>query len=69
MTSISLDIFRKDAQGNPIVGSHDARHGGRTVNRLASALRRPYFVFDQRTRQVVASVDRFDGDRRRQSAL
>ena len=37
------------------------------LNRLASALPGEYFVFDQRTRQVVASVDRFDRDRRRQS--
>jgi hypothetical protein len=67
MISVSLDIFRKDAQGNPIwIGTtqdmDDARYH---LNRLALALPGEYFVFDQRTRQVVASVDGFDGDRHR----
>jgi hypothetical protein len=67
VTSVSLDIFRKDAQGNAIgVGTtqdmDDARY---RLNRLALAFPGEYFVFDQRTHQVVASVDRFDGDRRR----
>jgi hypothetical protein len=67
MTSVSLDIFRKDAQGNPIwVGTTQDMDDARDhLNRLALALPGEYFVFDQRTRQVVASVDRFDGDRRR----
>jgi hypothetical protein len=67
MASLSLDIFKKDAHGNPIwIGTtldvDDARDH---LNRLASSLPGEYFVFDQRTRQVVASVDGFDGDRHR----
>lgn len=65
MISVSLDIFRKDARGNPIwVGSTQDMDDARDhLNRLALALPGEYFVFDQRTRQVVASVDRSDGDR------
>jgi hypothetical protein len=67
MASLSLDIFKKDAHGNPIwIGTtldvDDARDH---LNRLASSLPGEYFVFDQRTHQVVASVARLDGDRRR----
>ena len=40
----------------------DARYH---LNRLALVLPGEYFVFDQRTRQFVASVDGFDGDRHR----
>jgi hypothetical protein len=66
MTSVSLDIFKKDSHGNPIwVGAtqniDDARNH---LNRLALALPGEYFAFDQRTRQIVASVARLDGDRR-----
>jgi hypothetical protein len=65
VTSVSLDIFRRDAQGNPIwVGTTQDMHDARDhLNRLALALPGEYFVFDQRTHQVVASIDRFDGDR------
>jgi hypothetical protein len=67
VTSVSLDLFRKDAQGTPIcVGTtQDMDDAWDRLNRLALALPGEYFVFDQRTHQVVASVDRFDGDRRR----
>jgi hypothetical protein len=65
VTSVSLDIFRKDVHGNPIwVGAtQDLKDARDHLNRLASALPGEYFAFDQRTRQVIAGIARLDGDR------
>jgi hypothetical protein len=64
MTSPSLDIFKKDLQGNPVWvdavgGLEDAQ---RRVKQLASVLPGEYFVFDQGTRQIVVRLgsDRTD---------
>ena len=58
MTSPSLDIFKKDLQGNPVwvdaVG--DLEDAPRRVNQLASAFPGEYFVFDQGTRQIVVRL-------------
>jgi len=56
--SSSLDIFRKDVRGNPVwidtvEDLNDARH---RMSQFAQALPGEYFVFDQRTHSVVASV-------------
>jgi hypothetical protein len=55
MTTPHLDIFRKDARGNPIwVAVADDRETARLrLAEFASALPGEYFVFDQRTRQVM----------------
>jgi hypothetical protein len=64
MTSRSLDIFKKDLQGNPVwvdaVG--DLEDAQRRVNQLASVFPGEYFVFDQGTRQIVVRLgsDRTD---------
>lgn len=54
----SLDIFRKDARGYPVwIDSvqdfDDARH---RMSQLAQAIPGEYFIFDQRTHSIVASV-------------
>jgi len=58
MPSFSLDIFRKDAHGSPVwmdavQDLDDARH---RLRQLALALPGEYFVFDQRTHNIVTSI-------------
>jgi hypothetical protein len=64
MPTPSLDIFRKDIRGNPVwidlVG--DLETARRRLSQLASALPGDYFVFDQRTNRIVASVIRLASD-------
>ena len=58
MQTPSLDIFRKDLRGNPIWidAVEDLETAQLRLSELASALPGDYFVFDQRTNQIVASV-------------
>jgi hypothetical protein len=58
MTSPYLDIFKKDLRGNPIwvdaVG--DLENARLRLSRLASIVPGEYFVFDQRTGEVVVRL-------------
>jgi hypothetical protein len=58
MPTPSLDIFRKDVRGNPVWIDcvEDAETARLRLSQLASALPGDYFVFDQRTNRIVASV-------------
>lgn len=64
MRSLSLDIFKKDVRGNPIwldaVG--DLETARLRLDQLASVLPGEYFVFDQRSHQIVVSLVRLDSD-------
>jgi hypothetical protein len=50
-----LDIFRKDARGNPIwvAAAGDPESARVRLAEFTAALPAEYFVFDQRTRQVM----------------
>jgi len=65
MSSLSLDIFKKDVQGDPIwldaVGDLDAAR--LRLRQLASVIPGEYFAFDQNIPQIVVSVVRSDSDR------
>ena len=58
MSSPSLDIFKEDLGGNPIwvdaVG--DLENARRRVSQLVSVFPGEYFIFDQRTRQIVVRL-------------
>jgi hypothetical protein len=58
MSSPSLDIFKEDLGGNPVwvdaVG--DLENARRRVNQLASVVPGEYFIFDQRTRQILVRL-------------
>ena len=58
MNSAQLDIFRKDVRGNPVWLDcvKDLETARFRLNELASAIPGEYFVFDQRTHQIVASL-------------
>jgi hypothetical protein len=64
MTSPSLDIFKEDLRGNPVwvdtVG--DLENARLRLRQLSSVVPGKYFVFDQRTRQIVPRLgsDRID---------
>jgi hypothetical protein len=62
MSSPYLDIFKKDALGNPVwidaVG--DAESARILLSRLASATPGEYFAFDQRRREIVATLVRLE---------
>jgi len=63
MSTPSLDIFKKDARGNPIwvdaVG--DLETARVRVAQFAATLPGEYFVFDQRTNRVMrANVDQVE---------
>jgi hypothetical protein len=58
MLSPVLHIFKKDASGNPIwidavTDLETARH---CLSQLASAFPGEYFVFDQRTQEIVDAL-------------
>jgi hypothetical protein len=59
MNSAQLDIFEKDLRGNPVWLDcvKDLETARRRLNELA-AIPGDYFVFDQRTHQIVASLVR-----------
>jgi hypothetical protein len=64
MSTPGLDIFKKDARGNPIwvdaVG--DLETARVRVAQFAAALPGEYFVFDQRTNKVMrANVEQVEG--------
>jgi hypothetical protein len=65
MRSPSLDIFKKDRQGNPvwIDAVRDLETARLRLSQLASALPGEYFAYDQRTRQIVESVVRLSSER------
>jgi hypothetical protein len=58
MTSSSLDIFKEDLRGTPVwvdtVG--DLENARLRLSQLASVIPGDYFVFDQRTCQVVVRL-------------
>jgi hypothetical protein len=64
MTSPGLDIFKEDLRGNPVwvdtVG--DLENARLRLSQLSSVIPGKYFVFDQRTRQIVVRLgsDRID---------
>jgi hypothetical protein len=60
MNSAQLDIFRKDSRGNPVWLDcvTDLEAARSRLNELASVAPGEYFVFDQRTHQIVASLVR-----------
>jgi hypothetical protein len=60
MTSAHLSIFRKDVGGNPVWLDcvKDLETARFRLNELASVIPGEYFVFDQRTHQIVASLVR-----------
>ncbi len=60
MNSAQLDIFRKDVQGNPVWLDcvTDLETARFQLDQLASVVPGEYFVFDQRTHQIVASLVR-----------
>jgi hypothetical protein len=64
MPSPSLDIFKKDMQGNPIwleaVG--DLETARARLNQLTSVSPGEYFAFDQRSQQIPASLVRLRSD-------
>ena len=53
-----LDIFKKDTQGNPVWLDcvADLQTARFRLKQLASLKPGEYFVFDQRTQQIAASV-------------
>lgn len=61
----ALDIFKRDVRGNSVwIDAVDDLQDARSrLNQLVSILPGEYFVFDHRTRRIVASVDRLDCDR------
>jgi hypothetical protein len=61
----ALDIFKKDVRGNPvwIDAVNDLEDARLRLNQLVSIRPGEYFVFDHRTRRIVASVARLDCDR------
>jgi hypothetical protein len=60
----ALDIFKRDVRGNPvwIDAVDDLEDAHLRLNQLASILPGEYFVYDHRTRRIVASVTRLDCD-------
>jgi hypothetical protein len=60
MNSAQLDIFRKDFRGNPVWLDcvRDLESARFRMNQLALVVPGEYFAFDQRTRQIVASLVR-----------
>ena len=58
MTSSCLDIFKKDLSGNPIwVGAvGDLENARLRLSRSASLVPGEYFIFDQRTREIVVRL-------------
>jgi hypothetical protein len=58
MTSPSLDIFKEDLGGIPVWvdAVTDLENAQRRVRQLSSSVPVEYFVFDQRTRKIVARL-------------
>ena len=64
MNSAQLSIFRKDVRGNPVWLDcvTDLETARFRLNQLALVSPGEYFVFDQRTHQIVASLVRPTAD-------
>jgi hypothetical protein len=64
MNSAQLDIFKRDVRGDPVWLDcvKDLESARRRLNELASVIPGEYFVFDQRTHQIVASLVRPTSD-------
>jgi hypothetical protein len=63
MTTPQLDIFRKDARGNPVWvdAAGNLEKARIRLAELAAVLPGEYFVFDQRTRKVIhTELDQVD---------
>jgi hypothetical protein len=60
MNSAQLDIFRKDVRGNIVwlESATDLETARSRLSQLASVIPGEYFVFDQRTQQIVAILVR-----------
>jgi hypothetical protein len=60
-----LDIFTKDKQGNPVWLDcvTDFKAAQFRLKQLASSTPGEYFVFDQRTQQIAASVVQLNSDK------
>ncbi len=58
MTSPSLDIFKEDLRGSPVWvdAVRDLENARLRLSQLASAIPGNYFVFDQRTRQILVRL-------------
>jgi len=64
MNSAQLDIFRKDLRGNIWLDcARDLETARYRMGQLALISPGEYFVFDQRTRQIVASLVRTNSNR------
>jgi hypothetical protein len=65
MSSLSLDIFKKDVHGNPIRldADEDLDAARLSLRQSASVIPGEYFAFDQNIHQIVVSVVRSDSDR------
>jgi hypothetical protein len=64
MNLAQLDIFRKDLRGNVWLDcARDLETARFRMDQLALVSPGEYFVFDQRTRQIVASLARPTSDR------
>jgi hypothetical protein len=55
MSSSSLDIFKQDLAGNPIWvdAAGDLENARGRLSQLVSVFPGDYFIFDQRTRQIL----------------
>jgi hypothetical protein len=64
MSSPYLDVFKKDALGNPIWidAVSDSESARILLIRLASAAPGEYFAFDQRRHEIVATQARLESD-------
>ncbi len=58
MTSPSLDIFKEDLRGSPVWvdAVRDLENARLRLSQLASVIPGDYFVFDQRTRQILVRL-------------
>jgi hypothetical protein len=64
MSTLPLDIFRKDVRGNPVWLDcvSDVQTARSRLSQLASLIPGEYFAFDQRTRQIILSLVRLASD-------
>jgi hypothetical protein len=58
MSSPTLDIFKEAVGGNPVWvdAVRDLENARSRVNQLASVFPGEYFIFDQRTRQILVRL-------------
>ena len=63
MSSLSLDISKRDVQETPFGAVGDLDAARLRLRQLASVIPGEYFAFDQNIHQIVVSVVRSDSDR------